>query len=71
MTVVVRSLTGWWDGVELFATQLPFGLQVLLVVAVVGPLCWTASAVIDTLVERSVAARLAAAARRRDAPGAG
>ena len=67
MRDVVRSLTGWWDGVELWLTQLAFPVQVVLVVAVVGPLCWGAAAVIDAVVERSVAARLAATARRREA----
>lgn len=64
---MLRSLAGWWDGVELWLTQLTFPVQVVLVVAVIGPLCWGTSAVIDAVVERSVAARLAAAARRREA----
>lgn len=67
---MLHGIAIWWDGVELFLIQLPFTLQVMLVVAVVGPLCWGVSAVIDTLVERSVAARLAAIERRRAAPAA-
>jgi hypothetical protein len=61
---VLRAVATWWDGVELWLTQLDFTVQVVLVVAVVGPLCWGAAAVIDTVVERSVAARLEAAERR-------
>ena len=59
----------WWDGVELWLTQLTFSVQVLLVVAVVGAACWGLAALIDVVVERSVAARLAALAQRRTGPG--
>ncbi|PVZ05751.1 hypothetical protein [Actinomycetospora cinnamomea] len=62
---MLRAVATWWDGIELWLTQLDFTVQVVLVVAVVGPLCWGAAAVIDTLVERSVAARLEAAERRQ------
>lgn len=65
VALVLRSLAGWWDGVELWLTQLTFPVQVFIVVAVVGPLCWCVAALIDTLVERSVAARLAALGQRR------
>ncbi len=61
---MLRAVATWWDGVELWLTQLDFAVQVVLVVVVVGPLCWGAAAIIDSLVERSVAARLAAAERR-------
>lgn len=61
---MLRAVATWWDGVELWLTQLDFTVQVVLVVAVVGPACWGAAAVIDTIVERSVAARLEAAERR-------
>jgi len=61
---VLRAVATWWDGIELWLTQLDFAVQVVLVVAVVGPVCWGAAAVIDTVVERSVAARLEAAQRR-------
>lgn len=67
---MLRAVATWWDGVELWLTQLDFAVQVVLVVAVVGPACWGAAAVIDTLVERSVAARLAAAERRQQRAGA-
>ncbi len=60
----MSAFLSWWDGVELWLTQLDFTVQVVLVVAVVGPLCWGAAMVIDTVVERSVAARLEAAERR-------
>ena len=61
---MLRAVATWWDGVELWLTQLDFTVQVVLVVAVVGPLCWGAAAVIDTVVERAVADRLEAAERR-------
>lgn len=61
---MLRAVATWWDGIELWLTQLDFAVQVVLVVAVVGPVCWGAAAVIDTVVERSVAARLEAAERR-------
>ncbi|MEJ2861532.1 hypothetical protein [Actinomycetospora flava] len=61
---MLRAVATWWDGVELWLTQLDFAVQVVLVVAVVGPVCWGAAAVIDTVVERSVAARLEASERR-------
>ncbi|MDD7939679.1 hypothetical protein PHK61_14740 [Actinomycetospora lutea] len=61
---MLRAVATWWDGVELWLTQLDFAAQVVLVVAVVGPVCWVVAAVIDTVVERSVAARLEAAERR-------
>lgn len=61
---MLRAVAGWWDGIELWLTQLPFAFQVVLVVGVVAPVCWVLAAVIDTLVERSVAARLGAVERR-------
>ena len=61
---VLHDIAVWWDGVELWLTQLTFPVQALLVVAVVGALCWGLAALIDVVVERSVAARLAAQAQR-------
>lgn len=61
---MLHAVATWWDGIELWLTQLDFTVQVVLVVAVVGPVCWGLAAVIDTVVERSVAARLEAAERR-------
>ena len=68
---MLRAVAGWWDGIELWLTQLPFAFQVVLVVGVVAPVCWVLAALIDTLVERSVAARLGAVERRAQAGGAG
>ena len=62
---MLRAVATWWDGIELFLTQLPFTVQVVLVVGVLGPVCWAVASLIDTVVERSVAARLAAVERRR------
>jgi hypothetical protein len=61
---VLHAVATWWDGIELWLTQLDFTVQVVLVVGVVGPVAWGLAAVIDTVVERSVAARLEAAERR-------
>ncbi|GAA4781086.1 hypothetical protein GCM10023200_12950 [Actinomycetospora chlora] len=61
---MLHAVATWWDGIELWLTQLDFTVQVVLVVAVVGPVAWGLAAVIDTVVERSVAARLEAAERR-------
>jgi hypothetical protein len=44
---VLRAVTDWWDGVELWLTSLAFPLQVLLAVLVLLPGCWLASALID------------------------
>ena len=43
----MRSLAEWWDGVELWFTQLWFPFQVALVIAVLLPLCWAAAVLID------------------------
>ena len=37
---VLHAVATWWDGVELWLTQLDFTLQVILVLGVLGPLCW-------------------------------
>jgi hypothetical protein len=58
---VLRDLLDWWDGVELWLTQLSFPFQVLLAVLVLLPGCWLAAAGIDRAVDRIVAA---VAARR-------
>ena len=67
MSGVLHAVATWWDGVELWLTQLDFTLQVILVVGVLGPLCWGLAAVVDSVVERTVAWRLAALERRRAA----
>jgi hypothetical protein len=43
--VVVR----WWDGVELWLTQLGLALQVALLMLVLLPVCWWAARVIDRM----------------------
>ncbi|NMO91436.1 hypothetical protein [Actinomycetospora sp. TBRC 11914] len=62
---MLHAVATWWDGVELWLTQLDFTLQVILVVGVLGPLCWGIAAAVDSVVERTVAWRLAALERRR------
>jgi membrane protein required for beta-lactamase induction len=64
---MARALADWWDAVELWLTQLPFGFQVLLAAVVLVPLCWGAAVVVDRAVD-AAAARIAArrAARRHD-----
>lgn len=68
---MLHAVATWWDGIELWLTQLDFAVQVVLVVAVVGPVCWGVAAVIDIVVERSVAARLGAGERRAAAAAQG
>jgi hypothetical protein len=65
VTGVLHAVATWWDGVELWLTQLAFTLQVILVVGVLGPLCWGIAATVDSVVERTVAWRLATIDRRR------
>lgn len=65
MSAVLHAVATWWDGVELWLTQLDFTLQVIIVVGVLGPLCWGIAAFVDSIVERTVAWRLAAHERRR------
>ncbi|MFC5060985.1 hypothetical protein [Actinomycetospora atypica] len=68
---MLRAVATWWDGVELWLTQLDFTLQVIIVIGVVGPACWAVAAVVDSLVERTVAWRLAALERRGSTPDGG
>jgi hypothetical protein len=56
---VARAVADWWDAVELWVTQLPFPLQVLLAVLIVVPACWGGAAALDRLGDLAVA-RLAA-----------
>lgn len=49
---MLRDLLDWWDGVELWLTQLSFPFQVLLAVLVLLPGCWLAAAGIDNAVDR-------------------
>ncbi|MPZ66857.1 MAG: hypothetical protein GEU83_15570 [Pseudonocardiaceae bacterium] len=45
--VVVR----WWDGVELWLTQLPLAIQVALLMLVLLPACWAVAKLIDRVVD--------------------
>jgi hypothetical protein len=44
------AVVRWWDGVELWLTQLAFALQVLLLMAVLLPTCWWAARALDRVV---------------------
>jgi hypothetical protein len=55
---VIRAVADWWDAVELWLTQLPFGFQVLLAGFVLVPLCWLAAVAVDRVVD-GAAARIA------------
>lgn len=48
----MQGLADWWDGVELWITQLWFPFQVGLVIVVLLPLCWAAALLIDQGVDR-------------------
>jgi hypothetical protein len=48
----VHWLADWWDGFELWITQLWFPFQVALVIVVLLPLCWGAARLIDRAVDR-------------------
>ncbi|MGH3972913.1 MAG: hypothetical protein ACRDS9_06265 [Pseudonocardiaceae bacterium] len=39
----------WWDGVELWLTQLGLALQVALLMLVLLPVCWGAARLIDRM----------------------
>ena len=45
-------MADWWDGVELWITQLWFPFQVALVIVALLPLCWGAALLIDHGVDR-------------------
>lgn len=40
----------WWDGVELWLTQLGLALQVALLMPVLLPVCWGAARALDRAV---------------------
>ena len=46
-----EALLRWWDGVELWLTQLWFPLQLALLVVVLLPSCWWAARLIDRTVD--------------------
>ncbi|MGH3772647.1 MAG: hypothetical protein ACRDRW_14850 [Pseudonocardiaceae bacterium] len=41
------AVSRWWDGVELWLTQLGFALQVALLMLVLLPVCWWAARALD------------------------
>jgi hypothetical protein len=63
---VLRAVADWWDAVELWLTQLPFGFQVLLATVVLVPLCWGTAVLSDRVVDVAVARFAARRATRRD-----
>jgi elongation factor P--beta-lysine ligase len=54
---MLRAVADWWDAVELWITQLPFPMQVVLAILVVLPLCWGTAAGVDRLVDLTAAQR--------------
>jgi hypothetical protein len=71
---VLSALLGWWNGVELWLTQLPFAMQFTLVMAVALPvsagIAWLIDRAVDRVpvLAREVAARFGA--RRGAGPDA-
>lgn len=49
---MLDGIAGWWDGVELWLTQLPFALQFPLMMAVLLPICLGVARLIDRVVDR-------------------
>lgn len=41
------AVVRWWDGVELWLTQLGLALQVTLLMLALLPVCWWAARVLD------------------------
>lgn len=52
---MTRAVADWWDAVELWLTQLPFPLQVVLAVLVLLPVCWGGAAAVDRVWELAAA----------------
>jgi hypothetical protein len=48
----VQWLVDWWDGFELWITQLWFPFQVALIIITLLPLCWATARLIDNAVDR-------------------
>jgi hypothetical protein len=65
---VLRALLDWWDGVELWLTQLSFPMQVLLATVILLPGCWAAAALVDRGVDRVLAALGGRRSGSTDAP---
>jgi len=47
---VLSDVLQWWDGVELWLTQVGLALQVTLLMLVVLPICWWVARVFDRAV---------------------
>jgi hypothetical protein len=56
----------WWDAVELWLTQLPFGFQVVLATVVLVPLCWGTAVAADRAVDVMAVRITARRAARHD-----
>ena len=63
---MIRALADWWDAVELWLTQLPFGFQVLLAALVLVPLCWGTAVAVDHAVDAAASRIAARRAAQRD-----
>ena len=48
-----EAVIRWWDGVELWLTQLWLPAQVLLLMVVLLPVCWWLALLIDRAVDRT------------------
>lgn len=48
---MLEWLADWWDGVELWLTQLPFPIQFALVMVVLLPICLGIALLIDRVVD--------------------
>jgi hypothetical protein len=59
-------MADWWDAVELWLTQLPFGFQVVLATVVLVPLCWATAVLSDRVVDAATARIAARRAARHD-----
>lgn len=46
-----QAVARWWDGMELWLTQLPLAVQVTLLMAVLLPACWWIARGIDRAVD--------------------
>ena len=63
---MIRAVADWWDAVELWLTQLPFGFQVVLATVVLVPLCWGTAVLSDRVVDAATARIAARRATRHD-----
>jgi hypothetical protein len=63
---VLRAVADWWDAIELWLTQLPFGFQVVLATVVLVPLCWGTAVLSDRVVDAAAVRIAARRAARHD-----